>query len=170
MKKLKSYVLETKRISSVDDHVQEAFRINQDHKPEQIEHKYFPENRIALREILKKRLINNKNADLNDIDVSKIENMNQLFWGLDPHNIDISLWDVSNVKDMHFMFHGCKNFNCDLSDWNVHKLEDTQYMFYGCSKFEGNGLENWNISNVENMHCMFDKCDSLKNKPSWYKD
>ena len=41
------------------------------------------------------------------------------------------------------MFYGCKKFNSDLSKWNVSKVKDMEYMFLGC--------------------------DSLKNKPSWYK-
>ena len=43
-------------------------------------------------------------------------------------------------------------------------------MFCNCKKFEGKGLEKWNVSNVKFMQGMFDDCDSLKNKPSWYKE
>ena len=109
-----------------------------------------PKTREELRKILTERLAKDKNADLNDIDVSQIDNMsmirgNGLFEDLDPHNIDISEWDVSNVKTMRCMFFECENFT-------------------------GKGLENWNVSNVKDMSYMFDGCISLKNKPSWYKE
>ena len=42
------------------------------------------------------------------------------------------------------MFYECKNFNCDLSNWDVYNVEDMTNMFY--------------------------YCDSLKNKPTWYKE
>jgi surface protein len=104
---------------------------------------YFPKSWGELRRILEERLKEDENANLNDIDVSKITDMDHLFNGLDPHNIDISEWNVSNVTDMYKMFLYCENFNSDLSKWNV--------------------------SNVIDMSNIFMGCDSLKNKPSWYK-
>ena len=103
-----------------------------------------PKDRDELYEILKERLAKDKNANLNDIDVSEIEDMSFLFDNLDPHDIDISQWDVSKVKDMLHMFAYCPNFNCDLS--------------------------NWDVSNVEDMWAMFEGCHSLTNIPSWYKE
>ena len=43
-------------------------------------------------------------------------------------------------------------------------------MFSYCVNFTGKGLENWNIRNVTRMNDIFEKCTSLKNKPSWYKE
>ena len=88
-------------------------------KIEKLKHKYFPKDKKELKEILYERLEEDKNADLNDIDVSNIDKLNGLFTDLDPHNIDISEWDVSNVKDMNNMFSDCRLFNCDLSEWDV---------------------------------------------------
>ena len=132
-------------------------------------YKYFPKNQWELKHILRKRLAKDENADLNDIDVSKVGNMFDAFESTDPHNINISEWDVSNVKNMSMMFFDCKNLNCDLSDWDVSNVVQFDHTFYGCKKFTGKGLENWNVSNVEYMGNMFDGCDSLKNIPSWYK-
>ena len=151
------------------NYIQEVFRINQDNKPEQTEYKYFPKDKRELKPLIRKRLSTDENANLNDIDVSKVDNMSYLFFQLDPHNIDISEWDVSNVENMHAMFASCENFNCDLSDWDVSKAKNMYDMFCECKNFEGKGLENWNVSNVEDMRDMFYKCYSLKNKPSWYK-
>ena len=79
-----------------------------------------PKDRFELKNIIEERLKKDKDADLNDIDVSGITNMNLLFWTLDPHNIDISEWDVSNVKDMNFMFFRCTSLK-NKPDWRWRK-------------------------------------------------
>ena len=126
-------------MKSLTTYINEKLVINKNIKL----HTEYPKTKEELRDILAKRLKENKNADLNDIDVSEIDDMSYLFCKLDPHNIDISEWDVSNVKYMYCMFAGCQNFNSDLSNWDVRNVEDMQYMFDGC--------------------------DSLKNIPDWYK-
>ena len=177
-------------------YIQEGFKIGKTKAKEYIEYKYFPKDRNELRKILTEIIIEDKNADLNDIDVSKITDMSKLFLFLDPHNIDISNWDVSNVKNMNFMFYKCDNFNSDISDWDVSNVKDMSSMFSWCENFEGKGLEKWNVSNVKDMEDMFEfcvkftnenikkwnidnkktnitnmfaGCTYLKNKPSWYK-
>ena len=129
-------------MKTINQYIQEKFIISKNTKL--ITYKYFPKTKEELREILEKRLLEDKNADLNDIDVSKITDMSDLFFRLDPHNIDISEWDVSKVENMSYMFFGCRNFNSNLSKWKVSKWKDTSYMFFGCK--------------------------SLKNKPSWYTE
>ena len=128
-----------------------------------------PKTKDELRKILKERLKENKNADLNDIDVSEITNMDYLFYGLDPHNIDISEWDVSNVINMRSMFIYCWKFNSDLSKWDVSNVTNMFDMINGCKEFNSD-LSKWDVSNVTDMRDMFYNCDSLKNKPSWYKE
>ena len=127
-----------------------------------------PKDKFELRDILEERLTKDKNADLNDIDVSQITDMGWkgfiedkgLFEGLDPHNIDISEWDVSNVKTMDSMFFNCRHFNCDLSNWNVSNVEDMNYMFWSCKNFNCD-ISKWNVSNVANMKNMFDDCEKF---------
>ena len=159
MKSLNIFVNEQKSFNS--------FRINQDNRPDQ--YTCQPKNKDELRKILKDRLKEDPNADLNDIDVSKIINISAVFTGLNPHNINISDWDMSNVENAGYMFYGCEHFNCDLSNWDMSKVKKIHCMFAYCKKFEGKGLEKWNVSKVEDMSDVFYRCDSLKNKPSWYK-
>ena len=133
------------------------------------EYAYQPKDKLELIKLLQKLMDDRgPDADLNDIDVSNITNMSELFCGKDPHNIDISDWDVSNVTDMFKMFTGCTNFNSDLSSWDVSNVEDMSEMFYGCEKFNCD-LSKWGVSNVKYMSFMFDGCKSLKNKPEWAK-
>ena len=127
-----------------------------------------PKDRDELIEIIKDRLDKDKDANLNDIDVSGITDMYDLFYTLEPHNIDISEWDVSNVTNMSYMFYGCENFNSDLSNWDVSNVEYMSYMFYYCKNFNSN-LSEWDVSNVKYMKRMFSWCDLLKNTPKWYK-
>ena len=151
-------------------HIQEAFKLGDDNfkiGDEKQKYKYFPKDKNELRKIIEERLEKDKNADLNDIDVSNIIYMADLFLDLDPHNIDISKWNVSKVTSMHAMFNGCQNFNSDLSNWNVSKVKDMNYMFFYCKKFEGKGLEDWDVSAVTHMRFMFYKT-KIKNLPTWY--
>ena len=127
-------------MKTINQYIQEKFIINKNTKSG---YKYFPKTKEELKEILEKRLLEDKNTNLNDINVSGITDMGELFMYLDPHNIDISEWDVSKVENMSYMFFGCRNFNSDLS--------------------------NWKVSKVKNMNNMFFNCKSLKNIPTWYK-
>ena len=151
------------------EYITEKLRIN----TKTLEYKYFPKTKDELKKILLEKLDKDKNADLNDIDVSEITDMNKLFVGLDPHNITISLWDVSNVKDMSFMFSGCKNFNSDLSNWDVSNVKFMEYMFDQCTKLDFD-LSKWNPAKALGTYkeFMFNGCISLedKNKPYWYDE
>ena len=74
-----------------------------------------------IRQIIHDELANSKNPNLYYIDVSKVTDMSDLFYGKD-FNGDISEWDVSNVKNMNRMFYGSK-FNGDISHWNVKNVK-----------------------------------------------
>jgi len=154
-------------MKTLPDFIKESFKIGKN-KMADI-YNYYPKNKKELREIISKLLSERgPNANLNDIDVSKITNMSWLFMDFDPQNINISEWDVSKVKYMKYMFLNCWDLNCDISNWNVKNVEDMEYMFFNCEKFNCD-LDKWDVSNVELMTNMFYNCKSLKNKPSWYK-
>ena len=166
-------------------------RINKDIKVNN--YTCYPKTKAELKSIIIKRIEKDKDADLNDIDVSAITDMSELFYSIfNIRNIDISEWDVSNVKTMSMMFMECRDFNCDLSKWNVSKVKDMSSMFENCNSFNSD-LSKWNVSNCENfnfMFCectkfdadledwdisngkedmsyMFNGCESLKNRPTW---
>ena len=131
-------------MKNIKTYIKESFKLGDNNfKSRNERYKYFPKGKNELIDILKSRIMEDPDADLNDIDVSQIVNMSNLFENIDPHNVDISEWDVSNVENMNSMFNGCVNFNCDLSKWNV--------------------------KNVKFMNKVFYNCTSLKEIPSWYK-
>ena len=155
-------------MKNLNQYVIERLRINKDISP--IKYKYHPKKYGTLLFLLHK-LIEERgpDADLNDIDITELNDISYLFKNIDPHNINISKWDVRNIGNMHGMFWGCKNFNCDLSNWDVRNVKNMGNMFHNCENFNCD-LSKWKPINVWNMNAMFDGCKSLKNKPSWYKE
>ena len=110
------------------------------------------------------------NCDLSKWDVSSVEYMAKMFYNCKTFNSDLSKWNVSSVTDINSMFSGCLNFNSDLSKWNVSNVEYMEDMFDGCKNFNSD-LSKWDVnSSITNIKDMFNGCDSLKNKPSWYKN
>ena len=116
-----------------------------------------PKSKQELIDILKERLKKDHDADLNDIDVSAITNMSNLFAGLDPHNIKIDQWDVSNVNTMFGMFWECYNFNGDLSKWYTPKVKSMSAMFWKCNNFNSD-LSKWDVSSCNVFEYMFLNC------------
>ena len=155
-------------MKQLNNFIQEKLKIDKDIKIDK--YNYHPKDRFELIEILKEKLEEDKNADLNDIDISKLFSLNFVFKGLDPYNIKIDEWNTSNIKHMQSVFMGCRHFDCDLSKWDVSNVEDMYGTFYGCRKFTGQGLENWKPKKCKNFIYIFEQCTSLKNKPSWYKN
>ena len=128
-------------MKSINNYISEKLVINRNIN--KIHYNYFPKTKEELQDIIEQRIKEEGNkCDLNDIDVSKIDNMSYLF-RKSKFNGDISEWDVSNVKYMNGMFENSK-FNGDISKWDV--------------------------SNVTNMHDMFKDSPLEKNPPKWYKN
>ena len=136
------------------------------------QYNYFPKDRIELRNLIDK-LIKERGieANLNDIDTSRITNMDYMFYG-SSFNGDISNWDVSNVKDMSYMF-GDSSFNGDISEWDVSNVKNMYHMFwYSLFNGENGDISNWNISsniNINHIKYMFKGCPLEKNPPKWYE-
>jgi len=145
----------------------EKLKINSKSK---IETQYHPKDKKELLDLLEKLLKERgDNADLNDIDTSKITDMSFLFtFNRKKFNGDISQWDVSNVTDMKWMF-ADSSFNGDISQWDVSNVKDMYAMFYGCKKINSD-LSKWDVSNVEDMNDMFYDCPLQKNPPKWYRE
>ena len=74
-------------MNSLSTYIIEKLKIN---KSTNLYH-YHPKDKDELKSLITKLIEERgKDADLNDIDVSNITDMSELFYGLDPHKIDIS--------------------------------------------------------------------------------
>ena len=149
-------------MKSINNYISEKLVINRNTKSK---YNYFPETRKELQDIIKQRIEEEgNNCNLNDIDVSEITDMWQLFYN-SKFNGDISEWNVSNVEDMESMFENSK-FNQDISNWNVSKVKNMREMFRE-SKFNKD-ISNWDVRNVINMTCMFDDTPLEDKQKEWW--
>ena len=110
-----------------------------------------------------------KGKGLEKWNVSKVEDMDNMFCLTSFTGKGLEKWNVSNVYNMRDMFNGCNEFDCDLSNWDVSNVENMEGMFRGCKKFKGKGLDKWNPVNLKVIRVMFDNCD-MKDKPKWFYD
>lgn len=121
-------------------------------------YKYHPETKDELKELIEKRLEKDRDADLNDIDVSKIDDMSSLFSPSSSikgaRNIHIENWDVCNVTDMSEMFAYAGEFNCDISNWDVSNVKMMNYTFYNCECFNCD-LSKWDVGKVKRWNNVF---------------
>ena len=128
-----------------------------------------PTNRDELIRLINQRIKEQgPKCDLNDIDVSRVDDMSWLFYD-STFNGDISGWDVSNVRYMNSMFTDSQ-FNGDISKWDVRNVTN-MYSMFSDSSFNGD-ISKWDVRRVANMRDMFYKSplSPLKGKtPRWYK-
>ena len=68
--------------------------------------------------------------------MSKVKDMNRVFYNTQSFNEDISRWDVSNVQSMSGMFQGATSFNRDISQWEVSSVNNMNNMFRNAASFK----------------------------------
>lgn len=96
----------------------------------------------------------NQINNINNWDVSNVQNMNFLFSGCTLFNQPLSNWNTSNVTSMFGMFFYADAFNQDISSWNTGNVTDMTNMFGAATNFN-QPLNSWNTSNVTSMNSMF---------------
>ena len=141
-------------MKTLESHISEALKIGKNLKKFSV-YSCRPKTSKELENIIKERISSQGNkCDLNDIDVSKINDMSFLFFG-SKFTGDISKWNVSNVRIMNNMFSE-SSFNSDISEWDVSNVKDMWEMF-SYSKFNQD-ISNWNIREDCDTEYMFIKC------------
>ena len=177
-------------MKSLNQYIIEKILINKGSKF--INNKIKVKSREQLQSIILERYNNNNSfVDLTDIDISELDDLTSIFFGLDNMEVvDISGWDVSNVTIMEYTFSRCKKLKkiigienldvskledtqgmfdmcvslveLDLTNWNPKLLQKTRYMFYGCSNLKIiKNIENWQLPNIKDVCRMFCDCAKL---------
>jgi len=137
-----------------------------------------PKNRKELVDIINKRIsqhIDDKGytvLDLNDIDVSNIDDFTRIFsyslYELSKSSIttiNVEYWHTSQVTTFSNMMAECATIKeINLETWNVSNATNMKKMFWNCKKLETVGdISDWRTLNCENMESMFNGCQRLKN-------
>ena len=81
----------------------------------------------------------------------------------------MSDWDVSRVTNMDQLFYDpprvggdkMKSFDGMLGDWDVSSVTSFEKMFKNANAFKGTNLYNWDVSSATNMHGMFEHAESF---------
>jgi surface protein len=94
------------------------------------------------------------NFDLNNWNVTTIQNLSGMFDVALLFNGNIDNWNVENVEDMSRMFSNALSFNRDIGGWNVGKVENFDGTFENCGQFNQD-IGNWNVSSSTTMARMF---------------
>ncbi|MBQ1925779.1 MAG: DUF285 domain-containing protein [Proteobacteria bacterium] len=103
------------------------------------------------------------NQTIDHWDVSNVTDMNGMFSRAEAFNQPLEKWNVSNVTNMEYLFSNAESFNQPLEKWNVSNVTNMRGMFLGAKSFN-QPLEKWNVSNVTNMEHMFSRADAF-NQP-----
>ncbi|BEG57293.1 hypothetical protein NHP21005_09810 [Helicobacter sp. NHP21005] len=128
-------------------------------KTQNRERKYFPKSKEELQ-----KLVENKKIHLAEIDIGDLTDLSRLFYRPERKNFKgLETWDVSKVTNMESMFYECENFNQSLNDWDVSSAVNMKEMFSRYKKFN-KPLDKWDVSNVTSMREMFSGCWSF-NQP-----
>ena len=103
------------------------------------------------------------NSVINNLNVSKITQLNSFFINNEVFDQPLNKWNTSNIGDIQYMFFGAISFNQDISMWNVSNVLNMSYSFYNAISFNQN-ISLWDVSNVVIMQGMLDNSGiSLEN-------
>ena len=148
-------------MKSLNQYIIEKILINKSSKLNKIK----VESHDHLFSIITERRNNNKSfIDLTDLDISELNDISYIFYGLNMEVVDISGWNTSNVITMENMFSFCDKLKniIGIENLDVSKLQRANAMFYGCKNLVELDLTNWNPISLENMSNMFYNCSNLK--------
>lgn len=157
--------------------------------PQDYLYKYYPKTYQDLEIAIYEHIVN-ENFNFNDINVSEVESMANLFYNInyvlsrsDKYylngrtvklpikklpNFDVSQWEPISCTNFSNLFKDLEEFNCDISRWNVSQGKNFTNMFLGCRNFNQD-LSGWDMSSAENLNMMFYKCSEFTSDLSKWK-
>ena len=122
--------------------------------------KYKPKTKEEL-----KKLTDDENISLSDIDTSLITDMSFLFKESKRKNFEgIENWNTSNVSDMTAMFKDAGYFNEDLNAWNISSLKKIAFMFFNAHSFN-KYPDKWNLDNIKDAYDVFNNDIDINKLP-----
>ena len=89
-----------------------------------------------------------ESADLEKLDVSKVDNfMNMFAWCTRLSDLKISSWNPK-PKEMYQAFYCCSNLETlDLSGWNMSQIDRVSEMLCNCTSLKKVYMDNWDLAN-----------------------
>ena len=102
-----------------------------------------------------------ENVVIKNLDVSLIDNLSDLFYGIanGVKSLDLSGWKLPKLKTISNILTGFRKLeSLNLSGWNTSNVENMSLMFSGCNSLESLDLSGWDTSSVKNMSEMFFRC------------
>lgn len=94
-------------------------------------------------------------AGLENIDTSKVTNMDYMFNNLYLDELDLSSFNTSNVTSVYSMFSSLNTKKLILTNFDTTKVKDMSFMFSNLYITDNLDLSSFNTTNVENMSHMF---------------
>ena len=110
-------------MKSLNQYITEKILIN---KSSKFINKIKVESLEQLQALIRERYNNNKSfIDLNDLDISELDDLSYIFHGSNIEVVDISGWDTSNVTTMENMFSFCDKLKniIGIENLDVSKLQ-----------------------------------------------
>lgn len=104
------------------------------------------------------------------LDTSNVTNMSNAFNTFSTSSsLDLTGWDISKVTNIQNMFYDAKITELDVTGWNVSTIKSFYYLFYASSISTIIGLDTWDTSNITNMDSLFKGCKatSLSGISNW---
>lgn len=107
------------------------------------------------------------NQNISSWDVSNVTSMSNMFTSASLFNQPIGIWNTSSVNSFRAMFASATSFNQDISSWNTSNAFDFGYMFQNASAFN-QPIGIWNTVNATDMGYMFNIATSFnQNIGNW---
>ena len=104
--------------------------------------------------------------NFHEFDLSRVTNMEAIFYGFWLKNLDLSFMDLSNVTNTYYMFQSNNQVENINFEWiNMESLEYvwSNSMFNWMSSLLSVNLSWANFSNLKSVSWMFSSCSKLKN-------